>query len=115
MYDQIIRNILTASVYSELGSLTYIGCFFSFLLIPYGVMALTERHNKSKELLDIIYDGVAVLTAVGILGAAFYESGIAGVIAIGVGTGIVTIIFCLLIMTVLTLAGIFELFSGTPT
>lgn len=75
---------------SELGSVAWISGFFSFLLIPYAAMSFVET---SKELLDVVYDFLAGGVAVGIVVLAVTQSGVEGLVAVGVGVGLTLIGF----------------------
>lgn len=104
------QEVITASIDSELGSIMFLAMFFSFLLIPYAAMALTERTDRSVETLDRMYDIVAAGTAVGVIGLGI-NAGIKGILSVMIGVGYTTVTYATLIIGLLIIVGITNLLT----
>jgi hypothetical protein len=104
---------MSASIYDELGSLTYLSGFFAFFIMPYAAMSFTERSVRRTELIDRVYDIVAIGCVLLVIGVAIVQSGVEGLIAVGVGVGLVTGIFGILVVAVVIMVGVVKLVSVT--
>jgi hypothetical protein len=111
---ETVQEILAASGDSELGALAFLSGFFAFLLIPYAVLALTERATRRKTLVDVVYDGIATITALGVVVMAGVQSGTEGLIAVLVGVSLVGGVYLLLITPIVLIGIVQELASPTP-
>lgn len=105
-----VHEVLNASAASELNQIVFLAAFFSFLLMPYGAMAFTERADRSTELLDRIYDVVAIAVTLGIVGVGA-SAGSEGLVAVGVGVAMTVMVFVVLLAGLLLLMFTFTLAS----
>lgn len=107
---ETIYEIMNTTMYSELGGIAYLAGFFSFLLIPYGAMAITERKDRSVETLDRVYDLFAVGTAAGIIWLGI-NVGTEGILAVIVGVGITITLYAALVIGLVITVGVTNLLT----
>lgn len=81
----LITEILTAQQGNLLGKIFYVAALSSVLFfIPYALLSFSTPY---KTTLDRFYDALMILFFIGLWALAYYDAGIEGLVATGVGLG----------------------------